>query len=244
MTPRKKFALRHLLLSLLVASFIMAVVFFMWYPYPLGKATGVTRIFLMVVGVDIILGPLLTWLVYKEGKKTLIFDLTIIILIQISALCFGIYHIAQGRPTWIVYSVNRFELVRNNEIYTKNIQQAQRQYQQVSWLKPNFVAIEFAKDSKRRSQDMFDEILGGVEISQRPERYVDLLKVKRQIQKRTLDLNLLYQFNDKAIVQKILAKYPQASGFVPLKANAVDMTVLIDKKTGQVVKIVDLRPWK
>lgn len=244
MTPRKKFVLRHLLLSLLVASFIMAIVFFMWYPYPLGKATGVTRIFLMVVGVDIILGPLLTWLVYKEGKKTLIFDLTIIILIQISALCFGIYHIAQGRPTWIVYSVNRFELVRNNEIYTKNIQQAQRKYQQVSWLKPNFVAIEFAKDSKRRSQDMFDEILGGVEISQRPERYVDLLKVKQQIQKRTLDLNLLYQFNDKAVVQKILANYPQATGFVPLKANAVDMTVLIDKKTGQVVEIVDLRPWK
>ncbi len=32
--------------------------------------------------------------------------------------------------------------------------------------------------------------------------------------------------------------------FVPLKANAVDMTVLINKEKGEVVKIVDLRPWK
>ena len=29
-----------------------------------------------------------------------------------------------------------------------------------------------------------------------------------------------------------------------LKANVVDMTVLINKEKGEVVKIVDLRPWK
>jgi len=244
MTLRNKFALRHLLLSLLVAIFIVTIVFFIWYPYPLNKATGVTHIFLMMVGIDIVLGPLLTWLVYKEGKKTLIFDLSIIILIQISALCYGVYHIAQGRPVWIVYNVDRFELVRNNEIYTKNLHQADKRFQRTSWLKPQFVATEFAKDPKRRSQDMFDEILGGLEISQRPERYVDLSKVKQQIQKRTQDLNLLNHFNEKAIVQKILAQYPEATGYVPLKANAVDMTVLIDKEKGEVVKIVDLRPWK
>ncbi|MEG2832299.1 MAG: type IV pilin accessory protein, partial [Bacilli bacterium] len=32
--------------------------------------------------------------------------------------------------------------------------------------------------------------------------------------------------------------------FLPLKATAVDMTILIDKKNGAVIKIVDLRPWK
>jgi hypothetical protein len=45
------------------------------------------------------------------------------------------------------------------------------------------------------------------------------------------------------LVQK-LKQYPQANAFVPLKANAVDMTVLINKEKGEVVKIVDLRPWK
>lgn len=68
--------------------------------------------------------------------------------------------------------------------------------------------------------------------------------VKKQIQQRAQNLNELNQFNDKAAVQKVLSQYPQATAFVPLKANAVDMTVLINKEKGEVVKIVDLRPWK
>ena len=43
-------------------------------------------------------------------------------------------------------------------------------------------------------------------------------------------------------MEKILAKYPQATAFLSMKANVVDMTVLIDQKAN-VVKIVDLRPW-
>ena len=50
--------------------------------------------------------------------------------------------------------------------------------------------------------------------------------------------------NDVTIVKKILAKYPQANAYLPLKANAVDMTVLINKDTAEIIKIVDLRPWK
>lgn len=45
-----------------------------------------------------------------------------IILIQLSALSYGLYSIAQGRPVWLVYNVDRFELVRNNEIIETNTQ--------------------------------------------------------------------------------------------------------------------------
>ncbi|MBD3842717.1 MAG: type IV pilin accessory protein [Campylobacterales bacterium] len=234
----------HLGTSILIALLILMVVFLCWYPLPLNKATGVTNIFLMLVGIDLVLGPLLTWLIYKEGKKTLKFDLTIIILIQISALFYGIYHITQGRPVWIVYSVDRFELVRNNEIYTKNIQQANKMYQSFSWFGPQYVATRFAKDQKQRNQDMFEEILGKIEISQRPERYVELSKETDQIKNRAQSLTLLNQYNDPVIVKETLVKYPQANSFVPLKANVVDMTVLINKENGEVIKIVDLRPWK
>ena len=58
------------------------------------------------------------------------------------------------------------------------------------------------------------------------------------------DLELLKNFNDSDQVVKVLAKYPTVTAFLPLKANAVDMTVLINKENGEVVKIVDLRPWK
>ena len=79
-------------------------------------------------------------------------------------------------------------------------------------------------------------------LAQRPERYVELNKAKKQMQQRAQKLELLQQYNNKTDVEKVLAKYPQATAFLPMKANAVDMTVLIDQKAN-VVKIVDLRPW-
>lgn len=244
MTSRNKFALTHLVSCLLIAALIAAFVLLYWYPTPLNKATGVTHIFLMMLGIDLVLGPLLTWLVYKDGKKTLIFDLTVIIVIQIAALCYGIYNIGQGRPTWIVYSVDRFDLVRYNEIYDKNVNRAQPQFQHPSWLKPQFVAIQFAKNDAERKQDMLEEVLGGVAISQRPERYVELTQVKRQIQKKAQNLKDLQLYNSKDAVNNILSKYPTANAWVPLKAIAEDMVVLLNKETATVVAIVDLRPWK
>ena len=244
MSKRLKFFLSHLFISFLIALLVIGLVFFIWYPSPLATAVGVTHIFLMLLVIDVILGPLLGLLVYKEGKKTLKFDLSVIILIQIVALCYGVFSIEQGRPAWLVYNVDRFELVRKNELVDTNIQQAQPQFQKPSWFKPQYVATEFAKDTQQRNDEMFAEVLGGISIAQRPERYVELTQAKTQIQQRAQNLELLKQFNDQQSVQKILAKYPQADAFVPLKATAVDMTVLINKEKGEVVKIVDLRPWK
>ncbi|NAR18858.1 type IV pilin accessory protein [Acinetobacter haemolyticus] len=244
MSKRLKFFLSHLLLSFLVALSVVGVVFFIWYPSSLATAVGVTHIFLMLLAIDVILGPLLGLLVYKEGKKTLKFDLGVIIFIQIVALCYGVFSIEQGRPAWLVYNVDRFELVRKNELVDSNIQQAQSEFQKPSWFKPQYVGVELAKDIQTRNDDMFVEVMGGISIAQKPERYVPMAEVKHQIQQRAQNLELLKQFNDQQSVQKILAKYPQADAFVPLKATAVDMTVLINKEKGEVVEIVDLRPWK
>lgn len=244
MTPRIKFFLVHIITSVIIAFLLTLLVLFIWYPSPLATAVGVTHIFLMLLAIDVILGPLLGLLVYKEGKKTLKFDLSTIILIQIAALCYGVFSIEQGRPAWLVYNVDRFELVRKNELVDTNIQQAQPQFQQPSWFKPQYVATEFAKDTQQRNDEMFAEVFSGISIAQRPERYVELTQAKTQIQQRALPLVELQQFNPKTDVEKTLAKYPKADAWLPLKANAVDMVVLVNKESASIIKIVDLRPWE
>ncbi|MDH1859586.1 type IV pilin accessory protein [Acinetobacter junii] len=244
MSKRLKFFLSHLSISAMIALIVVGVVFFIWYPSPLTKAVGVTHIFLMLIAIDVVVGPILGFIVYKEGKKSLKFDIAVIIALQVSALCYGVYSIAQGRPAWLAYYVDRFQLIRNNEIIDKNIGKALSQYQNPSWFKPQYVGVEFAQDKQIRNDDIFAEVLGGISVAQKPERYVPLDKVKNQIQKRAQSLETLNKFNDKMLVQKTLSQYPQANAFVPLKANAVDMTVLINKEKGEVVKIVDLRPWQ
>ena len=244
MSKRLKFFFSHLSISFLIALLVIGLVFFVWYPAPLAKAVGVTNIFLMMLAIDVIVGPILGWLVYQEGKKTLKFDLSVIILIQIAALCYGVFSIEQGRPAWLVYNVDRFELVRKNELVDTNIQQAQPRFQKPSWFNPQYVATEFAKDIQQRNDEMFAEVLGGISIAQRPERYVELTQVTTQIQQRALPLVELQQYNPKTDVEKTLAEYPKANAWLPLKANAVDMVVLVNKESASIIKVVDLRPWQ
>lgn len=244
MSERLKFFLSHLAVSLLIALLVISIVFFIWYPSPLAVAVGVTHIFLMLIAIDVVVGPILGFIVYKEGKKSLRFDLAVVILLQLSALSFGVYSIAQGRPLWIGYVVDRFELVRNNDLINDKADQALPQFQNPSWLQPQYVGVVVADNVEQRNNDLFAEVMGGISLAQRPERYVELSEVKSLIQQRAQDLELLKQYNDPNQVMKVLAKYPMATAFVPLKANAVDMTVLISKEKSEVVKIVDLRPWK
>ena len=244
MSKRLKFFLSHLSISFLIALLVVGIVFFLWYPSPLAKAVGVTHIFLMLIAIDVVVGPILGFIVYKEGKKSLKFDLAVVILLQLSALSFGVYSIAQGRPVWVSYVVDRFELVRNNDLINDKADQALPQFQNPSWLQPQYVAVKVSDNVNQRNNDLFAEVMGGISLAQRPERYVELSEVKSLIQQRAQDLELLKQYNDPNQVEKVLVKYPMATAFAPLKANAVDMTVLINKENGEVVKIVDLRPWK
>ena len=244
MSTHFQFFFSHLFISLIIALLEMVLVLCIWSPLPLAKAVGVIPIFLMMIVINVIIAPLLSLLVYKEGTKTLQTDLSIIVILQILALGYGVYSIEGGRPVWVAYNVDRFELVRKNEVITDHIEQALPQFQDTPWFKPQYVAVKFATDVNQRNDDMFSEVFGGISIAQKPERYVNINQAKSQLQQRAKSLKELNHYNDVQQVNYILSKHPQANAFVPLKANAVDMTVLINKDKGEVVKIVDLRPWK
>lgn len=243
MNPRLKFFLKHLSCSLLIALIVVGIVFFVWYPTPLASAVGVTDIFWMLLIIDVILGPVLGFIVYKVGKKTLKLDLTVIISIQILAFIYGVYSLEQGRPVWIVYSVDRFELIRKNDLIKKNIKQALPEFQKESMLHPKFATLEFAKDLSKRNDDMFFEVFTGISLSQRPELYVNFNSIKMINKARWKSIKDLKSYNESSLVDKILANYPNANAYYPLKAHARDMVVLINKEKAEVIKIVDLRPW-
>ncbi|ONG38724.1 type IV pilin accessory protein [Alkanindiges hydrocarboniclasticus] len=243
MSKRIKFFLTHLAISILIAIFVSGVIFFLWYPMPLAKSVGVTHIVMIMLTVDVVIGPFFTLLVYKETKKTLKLDLILVILFQVLAFLCGFYTIIHGRPAWIVYNVNGFELIRVNDINQKSLKNAEEFYHKPSWLTPKYVAVKSAKSIKQHNEDVFMETFRGISLAQCPDRYMLLEQAKQQLQQHAQRLKLLNQFNDKASVQAVLKRYPEASAWIPLKATVIDMTVLIDNH-GEVIKIVDLRPWK
>lgn len=244
MKNRTKFFLSHLCISFLVAIIVISMVFVFWYPSPLSKAAGVTHIFFMLLVIDVILGPLLGLLVYKEGKKTLKIDLAVVILIQVAALCYGVYTIAQARPVWIAFNSDKFELVRSNEIKTNEKKQIQPQYQTPTWLRAKFVGIQQAVNPEEQQIEQMGAMLNGISLAQYPERYIPLEQVIEQMKTKAHALSELSQWNSDIVVQQKIKAYPQATAWVPLETYGLPMVVLINKEKGEVIKIVDLRPWK
>lgn len=233
----------HLIISALIAFAVIGLVFFIWYPAPLQAAVGVTQIFLILLAVDVVLGPLLTLLVYKVGKKTLAMDLTVIALLQLSALGYGLWTVAEGRPAWLVFAADRFELVRVLDVDERKLDQTDLTYRQPSLLGPLWVAASNPSDSDERNDLILESVFGGADIAQRPNLYQPLNAQKDAIAQRVLALSKLSEFNTSEHVNALLAQHPQADAWLPLRANNQDMVVLMHKASAEVVAIVDLRPW-
>lgn len=235
----KAFAI-HFAISLILVLSTYVVIHLLWYPAPLFKATDAGKILVMILIVDLILGPLLTLVVYKKHKKTLKMDLTIIALIQLSALSYGLYSVYEARPVWIAYVVDRFELVRANDILEED-----EQTHHLPKLGLEYTYVDLTGlDATEKLDSILDETTYGISPVQRPKFYNDFELAKPLIIEKSQNLTFLNDYNNPIIVREILQKYPQADSFLPIKANAIDMTALIDKKdNGNIVAVVDLRPW-
>lgn len=106
----------HLGISLSVFSILLYLILYHWYPQPFFVANGGWQGLRIIVFVDVVLGPLLTAIVYKPGKPGLAIDLGIIALFQISALLWGLYVIAGQRPVLVVFTLNRLYSVPASDL--------------------------------------------------------------------------------------------------------------------------------
>ena len=90
----------------------------MWYPDPFYAAMGGNDLVAVVVGVIVILGPLLTLAVVNPGKaqRLVRMDLAIIAVLQVAGLAGAVWAVSDTRPVYMVFTVDRFDLVAANEI--------------------------------------------------------------------------------------------------------------------------------
>ncbi len=244
MPARLKAFLLHLTVSALIALLALLLVFKLWYPAPLHEALGVTHIFLLLLLIDVILGPLLTLLVYKVGKKTLVMDLTIIAALQLAALGYGLWTVAEGRPAWIVYNVDRFDVVTAVDIDTRQLDEARTQYRNAPRTGPQWVGALKPYDPEQSNNILFEAVQGGSDIAQRPNLYLPLTEMAEAMRQRAQPLGKLNDFNDAAAVRDALQSWPSAAAWVPLMARAKPMVVLLGENKSEVIAIVELAPWK
>lgn len=244
MIPRLRAGLIHLSISAVVALMAVGVVFLIWYPHPLHTAAGVTEIFLIVLGVDVVIGPLLTALVYRQGKKSLRFDLSTIALLQLLAFSYGLWTVAEGRPAWLVFNADRFDLVQAYQIDQRKLGEAPADFRSAPWTGPRWVSARRAETAEERKTIALEAMIAGVDVAQRPELYRSLDEGAKAMRERAKPLEELTRYNSPSTVAEARQRWPQADAYLPMMARAHPVTVLINKASAKVVAIVDLNPWE
>lgn len=106
----------HLAMSGLIVGGIAAAVIVLWFPAGLWHLSGLQLLFGIMLGADIVLGPLLTLVVYRRRKPGLVRDLVVIGAAQAAFLAYGVHTLWLSRPLVLVGSQQVFALVFANEL--------------------------------------------------------------------------------------------------------------------------------
>ncbi|MDH3376653.1 MAG: hypothetical protein OEQ39_06740 [Gammaproteobacteria bacterium] len=244
---RIKASLIHFLISFLIVGSFLLLVFLVWYPDPYFKVHGKWSVVRMLIIVDLIVGPGITLIVFKYGKPGLKFDLTMIAAVQLIALTYGISVIYEGRPSYLVYTVDRFEVVSATEIDTSKI--AYEELRQPPTAGLALAVAQFPKDPKIREQIMFDALLRGLpDIDRRPELYHPYKGDRESMSKSASDIRKLAEApgNDPLEIDEFLGKHGgeiEDYAFYPLVGRYGKMLMAVDRATMMPVGGVDLDPW-
>lgn len=130
-----RFALRHWIISSAVALLSAALVFGLLYPPPYRAMLGVGPIFLLVLAVDVVCGPLLTLILAspRKSRRERWLDFGLIGLIQALALAYGLHSVWVARPAVLAFEVDRLVVVTANEVDAADLPNAPSGLRRLPW---------------------------------------------------------------------------------------------------------------
>lgn len=103
----------HLGISAILFLPFLALILLKWFPPPLFLTDGGWQGVRIMLAVDMVLGPTLTFLIYNPAKarRALLFDFSCIGLAQAAALAYGAYSVMQERVIAVAYDQGAFHAV-------------------------------------------------------------------------------------------------------------------------------------
>lgn len=239
----------HLSISLLIGASLFALLFFVWYPRPFFEASGGDRLVLLLLGIDLTLGPLLTLIVFHAGKRGLAFDLTVIACCQLAALLYGLSVITVARPAFVVFAIDRFVLVSANQLEDVDLAAApDPAYRKRSWLGPQWVSARPPTEmSLEEDMKMVRSAFSGKDIERFPKFYRPYARDAQAAGAKAMPLSALHAKDrrDSETIHAFLARQTDAAalGYLPVVGRSQDQTVILVRETGVIRGVLNVAPW-
>jgi hypothetical protein len=216
-----------------------ALVFLVWYPYPYSEISGGRELFILVVTIDVILGPLITFAVFNRAKpmRALKRDLAVVGLIQLAALGYGLWTVFVARPVHLVFEYNRFRVVHAIEIDETQLRKALSALQKLPIGGVELLGLREFKNSNEMA-DATMAAFGGAQLAARPELWQPYAASAAQIKLESKPMAVLKtKFPAQAAqIDAAIASSGKSAdqlSWLPMVGRKTFWTVLIDAKTTQ-----------
>ena len=226
---------------------MVGVVYWFWYPEPTFGIVGVLPIILMLIAVDLVLGPLLTLIVYKDGKPGLKFDLSLIALVQIAALIYGAHTLYQEKPHYLVFAVDRLEFVALTHIDPLVLRFDESQTEQFAGLVQVFARRpEGPEEYQRYVNSVIVE--GQPDLERRPEFWEPWSDGAADIRLRVKPIEELQTSSPseakllRQVIEEHTENHPNL-GVLPIGGIPQDIGLLVDRDTLEIVDVIYANPW-
>lgn len=244
-------ALVHLSATVLVALISSALVFLVWYPSPFHELIGGRELFLLLVTVDVVCGPLLTLVVFnpEKSRAELIRDVSFVVVLQFGALFYGMWTVMQARPVFVAFEGDRFRVVRKVDIDVEMMSSAPEGLRTLSLLGPKQLGVRLATPTDPDYLSSIKAALQGDHPAFRPLRWVPYDQQRQAVIASAQPISVLREKNEDS--QKVVDNFLSNAGltadkvgYLPLIAGGNgDWSVVIDRESAEIISYLRLDGW-
>ena len=216
----------------------------LWYQSPYFEVLGGRRLIELIVGVDVVMGPLITLIVFDVRKKSLKLDLLVVVFLQIAALTYGVYIAFQARPAFLLFVKDRFEIVTANQLEPELLAKANRpEFKAPPLSGPITAAVDLPSDPKELETLIFLAIQTGADVQLFPQYYVPYQDRISLVRSKGMSLAafaaespLSRQVIDKALA--VAGRTPADVLLLPLYVKQHNLAVIVGAESANVIDVV------
>ena len=231
----------HLTISLGIAALAALLVFELWYPYPYREISGGRELFALVIAVDVVMGPLITLIIFNRAKsrRHLAMDFSVVGLLQLAALSFGLWTVFVARPVHLVFEFHRMAVVHAVDVDPAQLGQARAELQALPLTGPTLLSLRpFKSFDEQHNSTML--ALEGIAQAAQPGLWQPYDVARADILQEAKPVaQLKARFPDQAAaIDHAVARIGlqvNSLGYLPLVTRKNAWTVLIDSITAQPV---------
>jgi|SRR5579871_1892944 len=192
----------HLSGSTTTLTLVLGAFWLLWYRWPGWYLASVLHVVGILVMVDLVLGPTLTFIVASPTKRTAVLarDIAIIVTVQLAALVYGATTLWLGRPLYYTFSADRLELVQGSDLKAEDIAAGQRDNPSLApfWSsRPRWVWAPLPDDPEEAQKIVAASVTGGTDIIQMPRAYRPWNQGLSELRKKLTTLDEMRYFSRK-----------------------------------------------